>query len=106
MAAYGAHRKDDLRTCGAKTIVIGQSSVFVNNKLWAVEGDINTDGEGQLIPVTGNSVYVENEIVIVHGPDDAEPDLICPTKGGPGPEIHCQPKTAQGSDDLILYHAS
>ena len=40
MASFGAHRQDDLRTCGAKTVVVGQSSVFVNNKLWAVEGDI------------------------------------------------------------------
>lgn len=25
------HRKDDLRTCGAKTVVIGQSTVFANS---------------------------------------------------------------------------
>ena len=105
MASFGAHRQDDLRTCGAKTVVVGQSSVFVNNKLWAVEGDVNTDGEGQLI-AGGKTVYVENKLVIVHAPDDAEPDLICPSKGGPGPDIHCNPQTAQGSDDLILYHAS
>lgn len=102
MAQFGAHKHGDLRTCGATTVVIGQSSVFVNNELWAVEGDINTHGNGQLIPVTGNSIYVENKLVIVHGPDDASPDDLCPPLGGD----HCEPKTAQGSDDLILYHAS
>jgi len=34
-----AHRHDDLRVCGATTIVSGQGTVFVNGKLWAVEGD-------------------------------------------------------------------
>ena len=39
----GAHRDRDRRFCGAKTIVTGQSSVLVNNKLWAVEGDRDTN---------------------------------------------------------------
>lgn len=96
---YGAHRHGDLRTCGATTIVNNQTTVFVNGKLWAVEGDKNTDGEGDLVPVTGDTVYVENQLVIVHGPDNAFPDNKCPIPGGQ----HCTPFTNQGSGDTLIY---
>ena len=32
-----AHRNGDMRFCGARTIVKGNQTVFVNNELWAVE---------------------------------------------------------------------
>lgn len=97
--SYGAHRHGDLRTCGATTVVTNQSTVFVNNKLWAVQGDKNTHGNGDLIAVTGTTVFVENKLVIVHGPDNALPDNLCPEEAGQ----HCTPFTAQGSGDTEIY---
>lgn len=91
------HRYGDLRACGATTIVIGQSTVFVNNLLWAVEDDINTDGNGQLIP-SGFTVRINNKPVIIDT-DDAEPDDLCPILGG----LHCAPSAVQGSGDVNCY---
>jgi len=85
------HRHGDARTCGATTIVTGQSTVRSDGKLWAVEGDQNSHGGGQLI--ASSSVYIEGKRVVVHRPDNASPDSLCPDPGGP----HCAPKTAQGS---------
>jgi hypothetical protein len=88
------HLHGDLRTCGATTIVIGQSTVRSNGKLWAVEGDICTHGGGALI--ASSSVYIEGKRVIVHRPDNAYPDNLCPVANAQ----HCTPKTAQGSADV------
>lgn len=96
---YGAHRNGDERTCGASTVVVNQTTVFVNNRLWAVEGDPNSHGDGALVPVTGDTVYIEGILVIVHGPDNAFPDDLCLPVGG----NHCAPFTAQGSGDTQIY---
>jgi uncharacterized Zn-binding protein involved in type VI secretion len=96
--AYPAHRDGDLRDCGAVTVVQNQSTVFVNGKLRAVEGSFNNHGNGGLIPTTGQSVFIEGKPVIVHGPDHAEPDDLCPMT----PQ-HCDPKTAEGSGDVFSY---
>jgi len=93
-----AHRHGDARVCGATTIVQNQSSVFVNDKLWSVEGSINSHGEGGLIP-TGSTVEIEGILVIVHTSDHANPDLLCPVIGAP----HCDPATAGGSPDTFAY---
>lgn len=95
---YGAHRHGDLRTCGAATVVTNQTTVYVNNRLWAVEGDGNSHGSGELVAVTGTTVYVENSLVIVHGPDNAFPDNLCPID-----DMHCTPFTGEGSGDTLLY---
>lgn len=71
----GAHRNDDLRYCMAKTIVVGQSTVRVNGKLWAVQDDPNTHGEGNLKSVVGSTVHIEGKRVIVAVGDIALPDL-------------------------------
>lgn len=99
MMPYGAHRAGDSRTCSGLTIVTKQTTVFVNNRLWAVEGDENNHGDGALVPVTGDTVFVENKLVIVHGPDNAFPDDFCPTLGGD----HCAPLTAEGSGNTLIY---
>lgn len=91
---FAAHRHGDLRACSATTVVIGQSTVFVNNKLWAVKDDPNTHIEGGLIP-TGTTVFVENKLVIVHTPDLAKID-------GAG-HVMTQDQTAQGSGDTFAY---
>lgn len=93
-----AHRNGDLRTCGAATTVAGQSTVFVNGKLWAVNGDPNSHGAGGLIK-SGSTVFVEGINVIVHAPDSAAPDNLCEPLGGQ----HCSPKTNQGSDNVYAY---
>lgn len=74
----GAHRNTDARKCGGQTTVVGQSTVFVNDELWAVDGDTCTHGAGPLKAVTGGqNVYVEDKLVIVatgdtvSGPDNA-----------------------------------
>lgn len=93
-----AHRHDDLRTCGATTVVSGQSTVFVNNKLWAVDNDENSHGGGELNP-SGTTVFIENKLVIVNAPDDADPDNLCPLLGPP----HCDPDTDAGSPNVSCY---
>lgn len=93
-----AHRDGDPRSCGATTVVSGQDFVFVDGKLWAVEGDQNSHGGGALIPgETG--VYIAGKPVIVHAPDSAAPDALCPVVGG----THCAPATAGGSDGTFAY---
>lgn len=89
-----AHRKDDLRECAATTVVVGQSSVEVNGKLWAVDRDPNSHGAGELIP-SGSSVTINGKRVIVHRPDTAEIDNF----------FHITPltDTAQGSGNVSAY---
>lgn len=72
----GAHRHDDDRFCGATTKVIGQSTVRVNGKLWAVEGDIDTHCDmGALQAVYGaTNVHIEGKKVICAMGDIAAPD--------------------------------
>lgn len=88
------HLHGNLRTCGATTVVTGQSTVRSNGRLWAVEGDMNTHGGGALI--ASSSVSINGKRVIVHRPDNAQPDGQCPIVGG----AHCNPQTAQGSADV------
>jgi len=90
-----AHRNNDSRACGAKTIVEGQSTVFVNSKLWAVVNDPNTHNAGGLINTSGSSVFIEGKNVIVHGPDLAKID-------GAG-HVLSQDQTAEGSDNVFAY---
>lgn len=90
------HRQDDLRSCGATTIATGQNFVFVDGKLWSVEGDVNTHGGGALIAsksfikINGKSVIVVN--------DNAFPDSLCGVKGQS--VEHCNPKAVTGSSTV------
>lgn len=94
---YAAHRHGDKRKCGGTTDVKGQSTVFVNNKLWAVSGDPVDHKGGGLIP-TGETIRINNKLVICHTPDSAVPDDLCPA-----PFFHCEPITDQGSGDTFAY---
>jgi len=96
--SYKAHRNGDSRSCGAKTTVVLQSTVYVNGKLWAVEGDPNDHTAGALV-ATGTTVSIEGYLVICHTPDNAQPDVLCYIVDGE----HCNPKTAQGSDNVWGY---
>ena len=91
------HRLTDLRICGAVTIVIGQSSVYANNLLIAVNGDPNSHGAGNLIAGSRN-VFINNLAVVNNTPDLAIPDGLCIPIGGP----HCAPITATGSPNVFV----
>lgn len=93
-----AHRQDDGRFCGAKTIVQNQNSVTVNQKLWAIKDSINTDGGGNLHASPDGSVTIHGIQVVVHRPEDADPDTKCP-QAAP----HCNPYTTEGSDNVTAY---
>lgn len=71
-----AHRHNDTRFCGATTVVSGQSTVFVNGLLWAVEGDENTHGNGNLVSIMGNTVKINGKKVIVAIGDTAAADNL------------------------------
>jgi hypothetical protein len=89
------HRDQDSRSCGAKTNVTNQSSVYVNNILAAVVGDQDThDGnKGTFIGGLSNNVYVENKLIIVVG-DDAQTDRV-------GSTTHNNTNAADGSSDVF-----
>lgn len=86
-----AHLFAGARTCGATTVVDGQSFVFINGKLWAVDNDPNTHAAGGLIPGGATFITIGGKMVIVQG-DHAKPDGICPISGGD----HCDPVAADG----------
>jgi hypothetical protein len=93
----GAHRNNDGRICGATTTVVGQSTVFANGELIAVDGDPNTHGGGGLIAANAN-VYIEGKLAVNHTPENSAPDSLCVPLGPP----HCNPQTSEGSPDVII----
>lgn len=94
----GAHTHGMARICGATTVVIGQDNVFVNGQLWAVHGDPNSHGQGNLV-ASGNKVFINGKPVIINAPDGANPDTLCDLIGPP----HCGPSTAAGSGNVFAY---
>jgi uncharacterized Zn-binding protein involved in type VI secretion len=92
------HRHGDSRICGATTIVSGQSTVFANGKLIAVNEDRNTHGEGKLIAVTKN-VYINGKMVVNKG-DQAQADNLCGVIGQ-SPD-HCNPYATTGSSNVFV----
>ena len=94
----GAHRHRDARFCGAETIVEGQSTVFVNDKLWAVEDDPEDHGAGELVQVVQpRNVRAEGKRVICAIGDEAEADNF----------PHFPPLThpEESSPDVFVYGA-
>lgn len=90
----GAHRDGDARYCDAKTIA-SDAGVYVNGKLWSVDGDPEDHGNGQLYPVVGFTVFVGGKNVIVAVGDKAKPDDF----GHPDPPT--DPKESSG--DVFAY---
>lgn len=88
------HRHGDSRSCGATTIVEGQTNVFVNGKLWSVENDPNSHGEGRLQSVVGNTIKINGKNVIVLG-DIAGTDLLFHPTGPTNP--------SSASDTVFAY---
>lgn len=80
------HRDGDHRACGAVTIVTGQSNVYMNGKLVAVEGDLCSHGHGALIASNnGSKLFINGKQVITIGataePDDLSHTDTQPTEG-------------------------
>ena len=92
-----SHRNGDSRVCGATTTVIGQNFVNIDGELWAVVGDTETHGDGQL-ENTQNYVKINGSYVILLG-DPAQPDDLCIPLGAP----HCDPVTSSG-DSLVTVN--
>lgn len=92
----GAHRHGDSRVCGATTIVSGQGTVTVNDKLWAVDGDPNDHGGGALIAGGAPTVSINGKTVIVQG-DAASADALCPVPP------HCAPNAVGGSGNVSAH---
>jgi hypothetical protein len=90
------HRSTDPRTCGATTVVTGNTTVFANNLLVAINGNPNSHGGGNLVAAC-NNVFVHNILTVNHSPDSASADSLCPSVGGP----HCSPSTAGGSPNVF-----
>lgn len=80
------HRDTDVRFCSAKTIVRLQTKVFVNNLLWAVQGDIDDHcNAGPLIAIYGLlNVRINNILCICAVGDAAGTDIFdCKVSHGP-----------------------
>jgi uncharacterized Zn-binding protein involved in type VI secretion len=88
------HRDQDSRSCGAKTNVTNQSSVYVDGLLAAVVGDKDSHGgnKGTFIGGLSNNVYVENKLIIVVG-DGAQTDTV-------GATTHNNTNAFTGSSDV------
>jgi hypothetical protein len=89
-----SHRDGDSRACGASTTVTGQDFVIVEGALWAVNGDPNNHGQGDLI--TSNGWLRISGLGIIVAGNSAQADDLCPIIGGP----HCAP-SATGFSSLV-----
>ena len=69
--------------------------------LWAVEGDINSHGNGQLIAENPKTVFI-NFIPVIELEDPASPDDLCGVIGQS--PLHCDPKTSEGSPNVFVYN--
>ena len=94
---FAVHRHDDMRSCGATTIVENQTTVFANGLLIAVNGDPNSHGSGDLV-AGSNQVFIGGIAVVNNTPDIAGADSLCPSVGG----AHCSPVTADGSHNVFV----
>jgi uncharacterized Zn-binding protein involved in type VI secretion len=69
--------------------------------LWAVEGDPNTHGRGELIADNPKTVFINN-IPVIENEDPASPDLLCGQRGQS--PLHCSPSTSEGSPNVFVYN--
>ena len=90
------HRNGDSRSCGATTVVAGQSTVYAGGELVSVDGDPNSHGGGNLIAATKN-VYINGKMIVNVG-DSASADNLCFPVGG----NHCAPAASSGLGTVIV----
>lgn len=94
--SISVHRDTDLRACGATTVSQQGRKVFVNNLLWSIDGDPNSDGGGSLIAAV-NQVFIGGIMAVNQG-DSALPDDLCIPLGEP----HCTPSANGGSSNVFV----
>lgn len=95
----GIHRNGDSRACGATTVVSGQSTVFINDKLVSVQGDPNSHGAGDLnASINPGTVFINDIEMVVNG-SSAAADSLCPPLGG----AHCAPSATSGSPNVFAF---
>lgn len=94
--SVSVHRNGDSRSCGASTIVSGQSTVFANGKLVSVDADKNSHGQG-FLQASCNQVFVHGKLVVKKG-NSAAADSLCPDEGG----AHCSPSATSGSANVFV----
>ena len=89
------HREDDLRHCGAQTIVTGQGTVRANGKLIAVVDDKCSHGDGDLVSTSPGTVIIEGKKLIV----------VTDTNTAGDNALHNTPETDPdtGSPDVNAY---
>ena len=80
------HRHGDARACGATTVVSGNTTVYANSKLIAINGNINSHGAGALT-AGSNNVFIGGIAVVNNTPDSAAIDIL----------EHTNTQTAAGS---------
>ena len=83
------HRNGDPRACGATTIVSGQSTVFANEKLVAINGNLSTHG-GATLNAGSKNVFIAGVAVVKNTADTASPCSV----------PHSNTQTAGGSPDV------
>lgn len=84
------HRNNDKRVCGATTKVVGQSTIYLNGELIAVEGDPCSHGGGELKADNNTGkLYINGKKVVYNG-SNAQPDRLG----------HLNPKAASGSVNM------
>ena len=91
-----AHRDTDSRACGAATVSAQAKNVYVNGKLWSINGDPNDHGDGNLIAATKN-VFIGG-VGVVNVGDSASADGLCVPLGGD----HCAPTATGGSPNVFV----
>lgn len=89
------HRATDSRSCGALTIVTGQSTVKANGLLIAVEGDECSHGSGDLVSTSPGTVKINGKKIII----------ITDTNTATDDEFHPSPDDDPdtGSDTVKAY---
>ncbi len=94
----GVHLHGYSRVCGATTIASAKRVYSDGGKLWAIHGDANSHGGGNLISGT-KRVFSNGQLVINNSPDSASADSLCPTPP------HCGPSTSQGYSKVLIGDA-
>lgn len=99
------HRHSDARTCGASTIVVGNKTVYTNELLTAVYGDINTHANGELLAtINPGTVFIENLEMVVVG-SEAQCDRLLHCGGGDAsasgsPNVYAFDGNGEEEDDV------
>lgn len=90
-----AHRNGDKRFCDGETIVEGNSTVFVNGKLWAIEGNVDSHEMGNLVVIGQRTVKIGGIPAVGALKDTAVPDLFGHMEGPVDP--------LEGSPNVFVY---